>query len=81
MLNVFSVNVKGNELFSGMRSSSYHTTNYKAASGFHLIRGAASFLASSWTLPNIAIRCTPAMAAGVTNTFWTVRDLVEMVEA
>ena len=30
---------------------------------------------------NIAIRCTPAMAAGVTNTFWTVRDLVEMVEA
>jgi len=29
---------------------------------------------------DIAIRCTPAMAAGVTNTFWTVRDLVEMVE-
>ncbi len=24
--------------------------------------------------------CTPAMAAGVTDTFWTVRDLVEMVE-
>lgn len=30
---------------------------------------------------NIAIHCTPAMAAGVTNTFWTVRDLVEMVDA
>ncbi len=29
---------------------------------------------------NIAIRCTPAMAAGVTSTFGTVRDLVEMVE-
>ena len=29
---------------------------------------------------NIAIRCTPAMAAGVTNTFWTVRDLITMVE-
>ena len=29
---------------------------------------------------NIAIRCTPAMAAGVTSTFWTVRDLVEMIE-
>lgn len=31
--------------------------------------------------PHIAVRCTPAMAAGVTNTFWTVRDLVEMIEA
>jgi len=30
---------------------------------------------------NIATRCTPAMAAGVMNTFWTVRDLVTMVEA
>jgi hypothetical protein len=29
---------------------------------------------------NIAIRCTPAMAAGVTSIFWTVRDLVEMIE-
>jgi hypothetical protein len=29
---------------------------------------------------NIAIRCTPAMAARVTSTFWTVRDLVEMIE-
>jgi hypothetical protein len=25
-------------------------------------------------------RCTPAMAAGVTSTFWTVRDLIEMIE-
>jgi hypothetical protein len=30
---------------------------------------------------NIAIRCPPAMAAGVVNTFWTVHDLVEMIEA
>jgi IS1 family transposase len=30
---------------------------------------------------NAAIRCTPAMAAGVTSTLWTVRDLVEMIEA
>ena len=30
---------------------------------------------------NIAIRCTPAMAAGVANSLWTVRDLVEMVKA
>jgi hypothetical protein len=27
------------------------------------------------------IRMTPAMAAGATNTMWTVRDLVEMIEA
>ncbi len=30
---------------------------------------------------NGAIRCTPAMAAGVSNSAWTVRDLVEMIEA
>ena len=30
---------------------------------------------------NGAIRCTPAMAAGVTSSAWTVRDLVEMTEA
>jgi len=30
---------------------------------------------------NSAVRCTPAMAAGVTNTLWTVKDLVEMIEA
>ena len=27
-----------------------------------------------------AIRCTPAMAAGVVNSPWTVSDLVEMIE-
>ena len=27
------------------------------------------------------IRCTPAMAAGVTTSAWTVRDLVDMIEA
>jgi hypothetical protein len=30
---------------------------------------------------NSAIQCTPATAAGVANTLWTVRDLVEMIEA
>jgi hypothetical protein len=30
---------------------------------------------------NIAIRCTPAMAAGVENSVWTVRDLVATIEA
>jgi IS1 family transposase len=29
---------------------------------------------------NSAIRCTPAMAAGVCNSAWTVRDLVELIE-
>jgi IS1 family transposase len=29
---------------------------------------------------NGAIRCTPAMAAGVCSSAWTVRDLVEMIE-
>ena len=28
-----------------------------------------------------SIRCTPAMAAGVVSSPWTVRDLVEMIEA
>jgi hypothetical protein len=30
---------------------------------------------------NSAIRCTPAMAVDVTTSPWTVRDLVEMIEA
>lgn len=29
---------------------------------------------------NKAIRCTPAMKAGIVNSAWTVADLVEMVE-
>lgn len=29
---------------------------------------------------NAAIRCTPAMEAGVTNSPWTVANLVEMIE-
>ena len=27
------------------------------------------------------IRCSPAMAAGVTNTLWTIRDMVGLLEA
>jgi hypothetical protein len=30
---------------------------------------------------NSSIRSTPAMAAGVTKSAWTVRDWVEMIEA
>jgi len=48
--------------------------NFKAAVALH-------YAYYNLMKSNIAIRCTPAMAAGVTNTFWTVRDLVEMVEA
>jgi hypothetical protein len=48
--------------------------NFKAAVALH-------YAYYNFVKSNIAIRCTPAMAAGVTNTFWTVRDLVDMVEA
>jgi IS1 family transposase len=47
--------------------------NFKAAVALH-------YAYYNFVKSNIAIRCTPAMAAGVTDTFWTVRDLVEMVE-
>jgi IS1 family transposase len=47
--------------------------NFKAAVALH-------YAYYNFVKSNIAIRCTPAMAAGVTNTFWTVRDLVEMIE-
>jgi len=42
--------------------------NFKAAVALH-------YAYYNFVKSNIAIRCTPAMAAGVTNTFWTVRDL------
>ena len=48
--------------------------NFKAAVALHY--GYYNFVKI-----NSAIRCTPAMAAGVANSLWTVRDLVEMVEA
>jgi hypothetical protein len=48
--------------------------NFKAAVALHY--GYYNFVKI-----NGAIRCTPAMAAGVANSLWTVRDLVEMVEA
>jgi len=47
--------------------------NFKAAVALH-------YAYYNFVKSNIAIRCTPAMAAGVTNTLWTVRDLVTMVE-
>jgi IS1 family transposase len=48
--------------------------NFKAAVALH-------YAYYNFVKSNIAIRCTPAMAAGVTNTFWTVRDLITMIEA
>jgi hypothetical protein len=48
--------------------------NFKATVAWH-------YAYYNFVKSNIAIRCTPAMAAGVVNTFWTVRDLVEMIEA
>jgi IS1 family transposase len=48
--------------------------NFKAAVALH-------YAYYNFVKSNIAIRCTPAMAAGVANTFWTVRDLVEMIES
>ena len=47
--------------------------NFKAVVALH-------YAYCNFVKSNIAIRCTPAMAAGVTNTCWTVRDLVEMIE-
>ena len=47
--------------------------NFKAAVALH-------YAYYNFVKSNIAIRCTPAMAAGVANTFWTVRDLAEMIE-
>jgi hypothetical protein len=48
--------------------------NFKAAVALH-------YAYYNFFKSNIAIRCMPAIAAGVANTFWTVRDLVEMIEA
>lgn len=47
--------------------------NFQAAVGLHY--GYYNFVKF-----NSAIRCTPAMAAGVVSSPWTVRDLVEMIE-
>lgn len=48
--------------------------NFKAAVALH-------YAYYNFVKSNIAVRMTPAMAAGVSDTYWTVRDLVEMVEA
>jgi len=48
--------------------------NFKAAVALHY--GYYNFVKT-----NGAIRCTPAMEAGVTDSAWTVTDLVEMIEA
>lgn len=48
--------------------------NFKAAVALH-------YAYYNFVKFNGAIRCTPAMAAGVSNSPWTVRELVEMIEA
>jgi hypothetical protein len=48
--------------------------NFKAAVALH-------YAYYNFVKTNIAIRCTPAMAAGVENSAWTVRDLVGRVGA
>jgi hypothetical protein len=47
--------------------------NFKAAVALH-------YAYYNFVKTNIAIRCTPAMAAGVESPAWTVRDLVARVE-
>lgn len=47
--------------------------NFKAAAALHFAY--YNFVKSHGTL-----KCTPAMAAGVTSSFWTVGDLVDMAE-
>ena len=44
--------------------------NFEAAVGLH-------FAYYNFVRRHITLRCTPAMAAGVTGTFWTVGDLLE----
>ena len=44
--------------------------NFEAAVGLH-------FAYYNFVKRHNTLRCTPAMAAGVANTFWTVGDLVE----
>jgi IS1 family transposase len=46
--------------------------NFEAAVGLH-------FAYYNFVKRHSSIRCTPAMAAGVTNTFWSVGELVEAV--
>jgi hypothetical protein len=50
--------------FSKMRE------NFRAAVGLH-------FAYYNFVKRHITLRCTPAMAAGVTQSFWNVEDLVE----
>ena len=47
--------------------------NFKAAVALHY--GYYNFVKT-----HTSIRCTPAMEAGVTNSPWTVANLVEMIE-
>lgn len=45
--------------------------NFRAAVGLH-------FAYYNFVRPHKTLRCTPAMAAGLTNNFWSVGDLVDM---
>jgi hypothetical protein len=48
--------------------------NFKAAIALH-------YAYYNFVKNHTAIRCTPAMEAGVANSAWTVQNLVEMAEA
>ncbi len=47
--------------------------NFKASMGLY-------FAYYNFVMRHSTIRCTPAMAAGVTSSFWTVGDLVDMAQ-
>ena len=48
--------------------------NFKAAVALH-------YRYYNFVKINAAIRCTPAMEAGVTDSAWTVANLIEMIES
>jgi len=54
------------------RAFSKKRENFEAAVGLH-------FAYYNFVKRHSTIRCTPAMAAGVASTFWSVGELVEAV--
>jgi len=64
----------------GMRRFTRLTNAFSKKVENHAAMVATHFLYYNFGRIHKTLRITPAMAAGVTDTFWTVRDLVEMVE-
>jgi len=71
----------------GGRSQDIHSLVFAQAEKSQVFLVAAAlierqkFISRTDSRRRSSIRCTPAMAAGVTNSPWTVRDLVGMIEA